>query len=189
MIVYVPIIILLVQVAIAALSGHLAGIWPGIFISTSFLFIFVVSQSVFLRRLGAQSFRIPQRSLHRYDKAFLLVIAIASFLSFFQGASSIALGDVIAQGQMAVARGEYLNSESKDLSPRLLGYLSLISTVFTVYLARRGVRFNSAALLSLSVAIMNSLLTFGRGYISFTFACLFNLYWIYGYKNYPFVWH
>ncbi|RZK77380.1 MAG: hypothetical protein EOO85_08975, partial [Pedobacter sp.] len=169
-----PLAIFCLQLILAAWREMLGELAEGLFINAAFLFFFYAA--TFLLRCGPKEKFIPieekisKKEFIRFGLFFIFCIAIfADALRVMPNLEAIRLD------QVASTRGELLE-ENNYWQPRVLGYISVILTIVTIRRAAIGKKYNLFAVASIAISVMNSTLTFGRGYLLLNIFALINLY-------------
>ena len=171
---YFPLLIFFFQIALAGWREMIGEVKEGLLMNGAFLVFFYIT--VFLFRCGAKEKfseikeKISKRELLRFG--FFAVVCVAIFADALRVMPNL---EAIRLDQVAATRGELLE-ENNYWQPRVLGYASVLLTIITIHRAAMGLKYNLFAVASILVSVMNSTLTFGRGYLLLNTFALINLY-------------
>lgn len=169
-----PLLIFGFQILLALSRGLFDELSGGIFLNGVFLFFFY-SAALLLRCGKREKFQLQQNKVSRKELLrffFFVLLCVAIFIDALRVMPNL---DAIRLDQVAIARGELLE-ENNYWQPRILGYLSVLITILTVHRASSGLKYNLFALASILISLMNSVLTFGRGYLLLNLFALLSLY-------------
>lgn len=134
---------------------------PGILLNGFFVAAYFFGSRIPVSRTSVKKGNgISKRNF--YISYFILFL---SFAIFINGALIMPNISAILDSEVALVRGVLLEAEVKYWQPRVIGYISVLQTIYAISLGLKGYNGRVFFVHAIIISLLNTVLVFGRGYL------------------------
>jgi oligosaccharide repeat unit polymerase len=157
----IVLLVFVVQLIATLLLGKFNLLLPGILLNGLFVVAYFFGSCIPVSRKTLMKGKgISKRNF--YISYFVLFLSIAIFID---GALIMPNISAILDSEVALVRGVLLEAEVKYWQPRIIGYISVLQTMYAIYLGLKGYKGRVFFVHAIIISILNMVLVFGRGYL------------------------